>query len=258
MSSNCRFLLFFVIVSGFLAGCAGPEQRPKQPSAQPVEQESNIATRIYSGHIVRFEGERERRILRNERKEKILSAIHKGSAFVLERDTGLYLVTAAHVVHPPRLNQGAEVPIGRRNWEVVEVKNVQSQVRAGGLSVQLSSPIVDDPGKDIVVYRLSPSDFEHLDVEAHRPGGRVVAGESVRVWGFPKDTPDTYIREALVSSRRPVFFTINRPLEAGFSGGPVLSEPGNRLVGIALRSMEQQARCLCISELISLIGEAEK
>lgn len=66
----------------------------------------------------------------------------------------------------------------------------------------------------------------------------------VVAWGFPAGAESLQVEEGLlITDVTPDFFVLNKPLDPGFSGGPVVDGRG-ALVGVISRASKKQTRCV--------------
>jgi hypothetical protein len=136
-------------------------------------------------------------------------------------------VTAKHVVLPPLPTAILNEPIDGTNSKIV---GVETRAYLGRLAEVVGSVGIVDNLQDVAFLRPERS-------AAFIPGSPFSfatnaprVGEVVQVFGFPSESgthsaPTQQIEEYLIASvhEDQGYFTLNRPVNAGFSGGPVVN-----------------------------------
>jgi S1-C subfamily serine protease len=182
-----------------------------------------------------------------------MRVVRTGAGFLVNGEGARLLVTAAHVASGPA--SPAEIADGETRTKVdgerVSVKGATFRLRVGDMSLSPSRILVDRAADVAVVSfddeslaLLGPGGFDLV-------GGTPTAGDEVAVWGFPGTTVPQLGRGTRVSAIEESYFALNRPLEEGFSGGPVVGS-GDRLLGVILRSSDRQTRCAPIASVGAL------
>ena len=174
------------------------------------------------------------------------SYVTKGTASLVVHGGDWYAVTARHVVLPNAKTEVLTLP-SEEEGEFDEVffdrvDGLGTEVAIGSLGVHATSFAFSQTA-DVAVLAIAEGDrnavLAAMEPFANKPlrlaGGEATAGAEVEAWGFPARTHPQVERVA-ISSVREGFFIVNRPLEPGFSGGPVLLSSGKAVGGIITRS----------------------
>ncbi|MHC4251627.1 MAG: S1 family peptidase [Planctomycetota bacterium] len=242
-------LAFATMVATSCSKPPDPVAAPPSPPAGP----SPVKVFSETKYVVETKG----RLFGSTVEEK--RVVRTGAGFLVEAEGRTLLVTAAHVasgpVHPAVIVDGGSKTV--IDGDRVRVTASTFRVRVGDLSLPPSQVLVDREA-DVAVFSLDDEALGLLGL-----GGFDLAqaspetGDEVAVWGFPGTTVPQLKRGMLVSAIERFYFALNRPLDEGFSGGPVVGA-GDRLLGVILRSGDRQTRCAPVAPIISLAARFAK
>lgn len=182
-----------------------------------------------------------------------------GAGFLVLSGRGPLLVTAAHVVcAPPRperiVDDGSKTI--RIDGERTTVKSASFRVRVGDLSFQPSRILVDRDC-DTALMSLGEEALALLRLSAFElalPAPEV--GAKVKAWGFPGTSVPQLKEGMLVAAIEKGYFALNSSIDPGFSGGPLVDSDG-KLLGMVVRSTEQQTRCIPAAAIARAAGSFE-
>lgn len=193
-------------------------------------------------------------------KPRDLTIGRHGSAFVVLDAAGEpVLVTAAHVVTGPlpvgTIQDGDEQLVV--DGDDVRLEEHRLRVRIGELALHPAALLVDHE-VDVALLRLRPEDRHLIGVTPLSLRETAAStGTEIEAWGYPRQVASPQLMTGLrVSDVQDGFFVLNKPLEAGCSGGPALS--GGKVIGLIARSAGEQARCVradVIRQLLRSSGE---
>ncbi len=235
-------------LAALAASCSSrPAPAPAPDSAPPPA--GPVPVKIFSE--TKYVLETKGRLFGSTVEEK--RVVRTGAGFLVKAGCGPLIVTAAHVASGPAAP--AEIVDGDKRVTVdgdrVRVTASTFRVRVGDLSFPPSRILVDRAA-DVALLSLGDEalgllGLEALDLEQASPA----TGDEVAVWGFPGTTVPQLKRGMLVSAIERGYFALNKPLDLGFSGGPVVGA-GDRLLGLILRSGDRQTRCAPVAPVIAL------
>ncbi|MCC5808320.1 MAG: trypsin-like peptidase domain-containing protein [Opitutales bacterium] len=204
--------------------------------------------------------------------KKTVSTSGSGTAFLVDYDDRLFLVTAAHVISGPRTPDFIEAE-GIR-VERNQITEASFRFRVSHLAAR-PQKIAVDRHSDLAVIMIEREVLDALNLRPLRSSrthdasrsvlrwgrssrGPLSVDEQVRVWGFPGTTqPQVNPGDMRVTSVQPNYFVLNSGIEGGYSGGPVVDNDDN-LVGVAARSTDRQARCAPLNALLTLLKEFDE
>ena len=138
--------------------------------------------------------------------------------------------------------------LGRAKW---------ARTRLGPLALKPERIYIDNE-TDLCIMTLNSEEWKLLDMSTIQLQDILPLKPKmeVGVWGFP-DVQSPQHEEVNVTSIERGYFVLNRPLEGGYSGGPVFSAD-EQLLGVVVRSTEKQSMCIpleMIKEAISRFNE---
>jgi hypothetical protein len=247
--------LITIAFASMVASCSG---RPEPaPAPEPVPEPASPTVcpspaKIFSEtkYVVETKG----RLFGSTIKEK--RVIRTGAGFLVNVEGGALLVTAAHVasgpVYPGEIVEGKSKT--KIDGDRVRVTASTFRVRVGDLSFPPSRILVDREA-DIALLSLNDEALGLLSLGSFDLGGvPPVAGDAVAVWGFPGTTVPQLGNGLLVAAVEKLYFALNRPLDVGYSGGPVVGT-SDRLLGVILRSSDKQTRCAPVAPVMALAAK---
>lgn len=191
-----------------------------------------------------------------------VSVFSSGTAFAVDSNAGMFLMTATHVVSG-EVNLAELVVDGHRYTAsqdgISYIRKQSDRVRVGFKSAVPDVYVQPDSvvDLDIAVMRVDRADLEVIRTYRF---GTPRLGERVRVLGYPQQmgslgtmpTPvaNLEVRELTVTGLEADYFVCQteRLVGPGFSGGPVL-DSDDRVVGMAIRSNGNQIRCVFAEDL---------
>ena len=185
--------------------------------------------------------------------------VRTGAGFLVKTGGETLLVTSAHVASGP-VNL-AEIVDGESKTKIdsdrIQVTASTFRVRVGDLSFQPSRILVDRKA-DVALLSMDDEALGLLGLSSFDLGASSpAAGDEVATWGFPGTTVPQLERGLLISAVEKSYFALNKPLDVGFSGGPVVGA-GDNLLGVILRSSDRQTRCATVAPVISLAARFSK
>lgn len=185
------------------------------------------------------------------------SSVTQGSGFVLTTRDGPYIVTAAHVLVGP--SQLSGVGEGKNfvdlNSPRATLVGHSFRVRVGELSLRPTAFFLDRD-RDVAVLSLSAEHWTQVRVPGFslRSSGPVPVRSDVTVYGFPGRASAAMLHTARVAEVQREFFSLDRSLGAGFSGGPVV-DSRNRLIGMISRSTETHTRAVSMNVIEDIMRD---
>jgi hypothetical protein len=235
------FLLPACQDTGPLAPASSPPPSLSQPLSRLPAGYSNRCVKIYSEALYRGTAVEPGSWVRRPKPASFEDRdLRLATAFAVESGGRRYLVTASHAVW--------------RSWaegEAVARPHPQGTLQGGTLRIRVSSlayapeRIYVLPAEDLAVLAM-PADFwKKVDLLTFSvPPGLPPLEQGVRVWGFPGTSAPDLRTDARVVGVSEGMIELNRPLDPGFSGGPVIRLERDELLGVVLRSTDRQARVL--------------
>jgi S1-C subfamily serine protease len=229
-------------------GCSSrPAPAPAPPPAPPSASPSPVKIFSETKYVLETKG----RLYGSTVTEK--RVVRTGTGFLVKAKCGALVVTAAHVASGPVYP--AEVVEGESRTKIdgdrVRVRASTFRVRVGDMSFRPLRILVDREA-DVALLSLGDEALGLLSLGLFDPGDAPPrAGDEVSVWGFPGTTVPQLGRGMLVTAVEKFYFALNRPLDVGFSGGPVVGA-GNSLCGVILRSSDRQTRCAPVAPVMTL------
>lgn len=239
-----------------------PIQQPAPTSAAPrAAAGSAIVTPVFAERSCRVTRPRNIARARMSAVDAQVSNVAFGTAFALEVDGRILLVTAAHVVALPERIESIAARDGTQydtSDGETKIERGPSRVRVGGISARPTRMLVDE-GLDVALLELEPADLQALGLEP-LSSGSVARDAEVKLWGFPavpRRAPDgkpmTPAPSASQTSQRTDVTDVRgsevvcAPLNGvetrgGFSGGPVVTA-GGTAAGMIMRSTTETTRC---------------
>lgn len=174
-----------------------------------------------------------------------------GTAFAIRVDERRFIVTAAHVV--------------ARTWPEGQAVAQASagNLRGGTVRVRVSSlayppvRLMVAPVNDLVVMEMPPAFWEQLDLMVFRATPDLPRpGDEMCVWGFPGTAAPQLAQDGIkVTMATAEMIVLNKPLEGGFSGGPILTGRDGTLKGMTVRSTDRQSRVVPIGKILGEIKD---
>lgn len=183
------------------------------------------------------------------------SALRSGSGFLMRGINGSpVVVTAAHVICDRIIDSSSiEIAQGETVLSIrpKDIIDAELRVRVSNLSIR-PTRIVLDFERDLALLGIDDDAVQALGLQpAEASDVKLKTGDGTVVWGFPGTTHAQLVDSMRVSSMNDAFFVLNKQLDTGLSGGPVLTTDGS-LVGVVVRTTQKQARCVRVSYLKGL------
>lgn len=250
--AHIRIQITLALALAAAASCSRP---PAAVPAPPPPPAGPSPVKVFSE--TRYVVETKGRLYGSTVEEK--RVVRTGAGFLVKIGGGTLLVTAAHVASGPP--SPAEIVDGASSMssimidgDRVRVTGSTFRVRVGDMSFAPARILVDRAA-DVALFSLGDEALDLLGLRgfdlAPASPASPTTGDEVAVWGFPGTTVPQLGRGLLVSAIERDYFALNRPLDVGFSGGPVVGA-GDGLLGIILRSSERQTRCAPVAPVIAL------
>ncbi len=177
--------------------------------------------------------------------ERKLAVVNQGSGFVIRYEEHYYFVSAAHIIEGISFEE-LDVEDKIDAFDITTSR----RIRFGCLSIKAERTLFDRES-DVFVAMLKPEEIEYLYASSFKlPSSpkNLTRRSEVYFWGFPS-VANPQVEKGLVADIEHDYFVLNRPVESGYSGGPVFSENDNNLLGMVVRSSERQTRCVPISKI---------
>lgn len=185
--------------------------------------------------------------------EKSFSIIIHGTGFLV----GDKIVTARHVVAGSRIDKIRSIEGISFDKKSNELKKLLVRIRISGKGIVPKKIFVDDK-KDLAFLTLSQEDMNtFLSPSTHGLDGinlkrlslaQIIPSveQKVKAWGFPSTAVPQLKSDLKITSVKKDWFVLNKSLDPGYSGGPVITNQG-QILGVISRSQKQQSRIVRIS-----------
>lgn len=263
----------FLIALACFATSVVQQEPPLAPVAIP-KSGSAIVVPVFAEHNFRVRRKQDLVRARLELDKAVAMTVF-GTAFALQVDGRVLLVTAAHVVQPsPPITEVAGTDGKRYDTSdgATTIEAETTRVLVSGLAFTPKRMLVDR-SQDIALMELEPGDLNLLQLQT-LSAGAVKRDDPVKLWGFPvvprrgpKDEPLPSAPSASQTSQRAdvtdvrdgeVVCAMLNGVETrgGFSGGPAVDADGT-VVGVIMRSTAETTRCRDMPSVVKLAKSFE-
>ncbi len=200
--------------------------------------------RVFSRHYLKGNN--------NKGEQANVDFVVHGAGGLISIGNRLYVVTAKHVIIPNTEIKKVKLSEKSDPIEFKNISTIESQILIGGFGVQPKSVMVSE-NEDFCILLLSDQDrniiLKSYNKDRYAPLSIInenpienPSGMTAEVWGFPAQH-NPQVERVLVSASAKKFFSLNKALLRGYSGGPVFilndETKQKEFAGIIIRADEK-------------------